>query len=532
MPLASHVVTQMEAGEAVETVSGPFGGPEGAWGDLNHVIQFPAQDFPGLGRNPHNSEIRVVAGALGSGKSLFLRRMQAHQKDDNKRAVYAPEIQRSSDLRTEHVVKFTNSIGAPTGNSELWKLLWRRAIFRSLATHMRINLSPYLPVDAKDFFARYSDMLGAPDRDERTVVHEVKELIDSASTGRQYRLRLDNDRWANIEKYMSRLLAEMPPVFLYLDEIDKEYKSSPSAWTLCQKGLVYTIMDLQRESDFQGRLHLIAAVRDTTIVSISAGEHAQRLLDPQYCNLMNWSRQAASYFLARKVERLPDEYFRTSGEAKTVSNWLGMDSITNARPSQDVESISDYLLRHTGLVARDIIRLGNRLCAEIKRSGSLSPEDIRGIVGEQAAGFAEKLLSVVANQALGESMPASWWRRGTRLRIADLSWGRDAVLECIEATGSERLSREQIEELDRTATARFAEYLDRPKLKLSDVLWQNRLLAAVSSDGRFRYFNLDEALSSLALPRVGGIDYYAWNPLLHDVTPSLSIDLDSALWPR
>lgn len=521
-----------ESNESPEILSGPFGGPEGAWEDLDHVIQFPAHDFPGLGRNPHNSEIRVVAGALGSGKSLFLRRMQAHQKDDNKRAVYAPDIQRSSDLRTEHVVKFTNSIGAPTGNSELWKLLWRRAIFRSLSTHLRINLGSYLPPDARDFFGKYADLLGEPTRDERTVVHEVKELIDSATTGRQYRLRLDNDRWANVEKYLARLLADMPPPFIYLDEIDKEYKSAPSAWTLCQKGLVYTIMDLQRESDFQGRLHLVAAVRDTTIVSISAGEHAQRLLDPQYCTVMNWSREAARYFLARKVESLPDSYFHDKADAKTVATWLGMDSIANARPTRELEPISDYLLRHTGLVARDIIRLGNRICSEIRRNGSLSPEDIRSIVSEQAAGFAEKLLSVVANQALSEAMPASWWRRGSRLRIADLSWGRDAVLECIEATGSERLCRDQIQALDDLATTRFAQYLENRKLKLSDVLWQNRLLAAVGHDARVRYFNLDEALSSLALPRVGGIDHYIWNPLLHDVTPNLKIGPDAALWPK
>lgn len=525
-------MTQGQLDEVAEPIKEPFGGPEGAWEDLSHVIQFPPKIFPGLGRNPNNSEIRVVAGALGSGKSLFLRRMQTHQRNENTRSVYAPEIQRSSDLRTEDVVRFTNAIGAPTGNSELWKLLWRRAIFRSLATHMRVNLASYLPSDAKQFFSKYAEMLGTIERDERTVVHEVKALIDSATNGRQYRLRLDNDGWSNIEKYLSRLLAEMPPVFFYLDEIDKEYKSAPSAWTLCQKGLVYTIMDLQREPDFQGRLHLVAAVRDTTIVSISAGEHAQRLLDRQYCNLMNWSRQAAAHFLACKVEGLPDEYFRSPQEGKTVSNWLGMDSLANARPGHDVEPISDYLLRHTSLVARDIIRLGNRLCAEIERKGKLSAADVREVVREQAAGFAEKLLAVVANQALSDSMPASRWRRGSRLQIAELGWGRDAVLECIEATGSERLTRDQVEEIDRAATTKFAEYLDKRKLKLTDALWQNRLLAAVTSDDRVRYFNLDESVSSLALPRVGGVAYYAWNPLLHDVTPSLTIDLDFALWPR
>lgn len=515
-----------------ETTADPFGSPEGAWGDLSQVIQFPSAEFPGLGRKPSNSEIRVVAGPLGSGKSLFMRRMQAYQKDGNTKAVYAPEVQRSSDLRSEDVVNFTIRIGAPTGNSELWKRLWRRAIFRSLATHMRIGLDRYLPPQAATFFVKHADLLGAPDRDERTVVHEVKELIDSASNGRQYRLKLDNDRWADIEKYLSRLLAEMPPIFLYLDEVDKEYKSAPSAWTLCQKGLVYTIMDLQRESDFQGRLHVIAAVRDTTIVSISAGENAQRLLDPQYCNMMNWNRRAASHFLAHKVEALPDRYFQDERGPRTVASWLGMETIENCRPTRDVEPISDYLLRHTSFVARDIIRLGNRFCAEIRRSGQLSSDDVRGIVSEQAAGFAEKLLSVAANQALGDSMPASWWRRGRRLKIAELHWGRDSVLECIERTGSERISRDQVEDLDLKATASFAEYLGKRTLKLSDILWQNKLLAAVNMDGRVRYFNLEESLSSLTLPRVGGVEYYAWNPLLHDVTPSLSKDLSTAIWPK
>ena len=516
---------------AFDDAAGPFGSPEGAWGDLKQLVEIPSR-FHGVGRSPEDSSIRIVAGALGSGKSLLIRRMQAHQSQRRGPEVFAPAVQRSSDLRTEDVVSFTKKIGAPVSNSEMWKLLWRRGIMRSLASFIRMDLNEYVPMELQGLFVKYESLLGSVDRTERLVVHEVKQIIGASSTGNAYRKYLDDDRWADVENYLARVLDVSPPVFLYLDEIDKEFKSAPSVWTLCQKGLMHTILDLQREDHFQGRLHVVAAVRDTTMASVAASEHAQRLLDPTYVNLMSWDREASKYFLEQKVSRLPDAYFLDSNQ-RTVESFVGLSEITPAREGAQPESVADYLVRHTSMVPRDIIRMGNRICDQLSRLGreSLTEDSLRKIVSSQAAGFAFKLLSVTANQVVSDVMPADWWKRGAKNEPYALNWSRDQVLRCIESTASEVVGYEDLEAMDSLATDLFGVYDSGKHVHLADVLWQNRLLCAVYDDGHIQYFAPSDSSVSVSLPVVGGVTSYVWNPILFDVTTRLTLQLKQSHWP-
>lgn len=512
-----------------DEVTGPFGAPEGAWQDLGEqqLVRIPAE-FGGIGRSPQDGRVRIVAGALGSGKSLLIRLMQDYQHRRNSPAVFAPAVQRSSDLRTEDVVKFQRQIGTTEGNSEVWKLAWRRAITRCTVSQIRGGLSDYLTDEASDFFANNARLLGAPQRGPRSVIHELKEIISSHSTGRTYRLYLDDDEWAEIDSRLSTVTSELPPIFLYLDDVDKEFKSAPSAWTHCQKGLMYTIMDLQREAEFQGRVHIIAALRDTTIASVGASEHAQRVLDPTYVNMMEWDRSAAKFFFQEKIAKLPSRFF-VEQRQKDVASFLNRTDVVNARDGdRSTEPILDYLLRHTSLVPRDMIRTGNRICDFIDKQGheSMTDELLRDLVRSQARGFAEKLLTVCGNQFLSGILPPDAWNNSS------LVWARDAVLSCIEMTGSEVITEAEMKILDEFAMELFADHSTGKTASLSDILWQNRLVGARRDNGEISFFSLDDVGNMLRLPRVGGHIDFIWHPILFDVTSALRIRLPEAAWPK
>jgi hypothetical protein len=71
---------------------------------------------------------------------------------------------------------------------------------------------------------------------------------------------------------------------------------------------------------------------------------------------------------------LDDEHFLGNPKkGKTLTALLGRETIKNS--SRDtLEPVEQYLLRHTRLLPRDIIILGNRLCEEIQKAKRFSPD--------------------------------------------------------------------------------------------------------------------------------------------------------------
>lgn len=77
-----------------------------------------------IGRTNSQYRVRVVAGRLGAGKSLYLRMMRKEQVEN--KSVFAEAPTRNlSDLSTADVIMFARRSGEGGANTEAWKLLWQ-----------------------------------------------------------------------------------------------------------------------------------------------------------------------------------------------------------------------------------------------------------------------------------------------------------------------------------------------------------------------------------------------------------------------
>src|SRR5205823_1943848 len=138
---------------------------------------------------------------------------------------------------------------------------------------------------------------------------------------------------------------------------------APMYWLTFQKGLFHAVMELLREPEFGGRLHVVACVRDVVYSNVLRSEHAGRYRDEPHIRVLNWDPVAIRGLLDAKIAKLGAAY-RMDSRVDGVAGWLGVSEIEN--PLRGIrERVDDYLLRHTRLLPRDIVVIGNGLSREV-----------------------------------------------------------------------------------------------------------------------------------------------------------------------
>ena len=133
----SEVGSTAAASTPSGAVMGPFGNPDGSRAALQDVLsQFvDFENIPShaaLATPADDLSARVLVGKMGAGKTVYMRRFQAAARQNH--SLYADSIQ--EDLpSTESIVRVCHWYRDAV-LTEKWMLLWRRAIIRSLVTHL------------------------------------------------------------------------------------------------------------------------------------------------------------------------------------------------------------------------------------------------------------------------------------------------------------------------------------------------------------------------------------------------------------
>jgi hypothetical protein len=516
-----------------------FGQPDGAISNIDtfqdDFVDLPSR-YGGIARDPADARVRVVVGQLGTGKSLYLRRMQDATKHAND-SVYSDSIQLNSVLTSEDLASFSTRLKS-RGNTENWKVLWRRAIFRSVASHVctQPEFASAMTEEAHQRLMTCNGLLGSL-QSPRSPMHVAKEIITENASAPILRKYLSESLWTDAEYAITNVLRNGPAIFLYLDHLDNNFRWAPTLWSECQRGLFYTVMDFLREDTLRNKLHVIITIRDMTYASIRASEHAPRYLDPTHINLMSWNWDSMTYLLTEKLARLPEEYF-VDPDDRSPGSWLGMKIVRNARPSAGEEEVGDYVLRHTRLVPRDLITLGNRICDEIRGVGhkEFTEESLREIVSVCAHDSAKSQIAQAANQVLSDLMPEDAVRNSyEHFYLQPNSYvekdAADKIVDCIDGTGSEVLTRDALHHMNAAATEAFA-----APVVLTDVLWQNGLLGVLSQKPgghtAARFFSIaGEGGAGSRLP-LSQQSSWIWHPILFDIAPNLKPVLTTPLWVR
>ena len=86
----------MKGNNGTVDVAGLFGSPDGSRAELDDVltdfVEFDADPgFGGLATRADDSKVRVIAGKLGAGKTVYMRRLQDHQAHEESVYAHLPE---------------------------------------------------------------------------------------------------------------------------------------------------------------------------------------------------------------------------------------------------------------------------------------------------------------------------------------------------------------------------------------------------------------------------------------------------------
>lgn len=461
----------------------PFGNPDGSRSDLTEVIDdfvtFDELIFgAGLGIRQDDLSARVIVGAKGSGKTVYLRRLQAAASANS--SVYADAIQQELPA-THQVVKFCQCFSGST-LTENWMSLWHDAILRSLVSHLlhAPALASVLTPDQRTELISYAPRLYPQFRHPLSVYSQVVSIIESYGTDHQYIRYFHQEDWAELEALLSDIIRQAPPIYFFIDSVDEEYANAPMFWLRCQLGLFYRTMRLLRDAKFGGKLHVIVCIRDHALSAVLRGEHANRYRDEPHIRSLNWDFAAASFFLQQKLRRLPRTHLMEPDNVSLslVGRWLGIDEIKNVGRGID-EPILIYLLRHTRLLPRDIVMLGNRLCSAVlnakRQGGALQQKVIRDCVHKLATSFGNEQIAICANQIVSSGMPKEAGRKNfTEVYTGDNEYVRgfdDRIKAVIQSIGKDKFSMTELEVASDLAKSEFGDASDA-----FSVLWQNRLL--------------------------------------------------------
>jgi hypothetical protein len=471
----------------------PFGRPDGgrvapddphAGDPLHDFVYFDERySHRGLGMDGSDRSVRVIVGKKGAGKTLYLRRLHAFAVAEP--SLYADDIQQTYP-KTDEVVKVSNWYHGSIV-VEKWMAIWKAAILRSVVSHLLCGRR--LVYDGPDYeSALRSDYtrLYPEFREPHSIYSQVREIINHRSHTSPDRLDryLADAQWEELEYRLGQILLRCPPMCFYIDAIDEEFRHAPMYWLMCQKGLFYQVLRLLSDARIGGRLHITICVRDIVYSSTQATEHGTRYAETQYIHTLDWDREAIRHFLHEKLARLPRP------QPANVADWLGTAEVRNGRRPRGVEDVEAYLLRHTRLIPRDIIVLGNMLCIEIaQRKSRLTDAEIRAVVRRAARKFGDEQIAACANHIASDLMP----RQAAELGYADIYTGQDAdgfeggdayqkgladdLRGMLATLRTDRFGRGKFEQFAEIATEHFSGKADP-----ISALWQNGLIGYI--DGR------------------------------------------------
>jgi len=507
----------MKGNQGTVDVAGLFGSPDGSRAELDDVlsefVEFDADPgFGGLATRADDSKVRVIAGKLGAGKTVYMRRLQDHQAHEGSVYAHLPEYDPPT---TEIVVTAGQWFGGQV-LAEKWAQVWDRAILRALTTHLLLHreLRHHVSEEHRDeILDDYGRLLGEVRR-PRDVYSELANLVNEQDTARQLSTYLNDPLWDDLKDLLAEVLATTRPVYFYLDAVDEEFGHAPMHWLRCQEGLFYQVMRLLRDPRLGGRLHVVVSIRDIVMSAVYRSEHAPRYLNEPHIRLLSWDKDALLHLLRQKLERLPrSALMRQPTHSVSVRDWLGLGTVADEWGG--TEAIEDYLLRHTRMIPRDVVSLGNALSREVLKHRKAGRDDLpepvlKDTVARCAKQFGDSQLAQCANQIAADLMPANAGRydftgafTGDQAYLSTIVEDMRSFLRLVKA---DVIPRADLDSLKEIANPHF-----ESATEISSVLWQNGLLGYLDERGCRRFYALGD-VEEFSLPPE--VDNYVVHPVL------------------
>lgn len=487
----------------------PFGTPDGSRVPLGDLGRTYLALTTATTKNRH----RIIVGKKGSGKTFLIRRMYAELAIN--RSVYVPDIEHAAP-RTQDIVRVYQMYPRHV-LTEMWSAVARAALLRVTAAHLEI-LQRRPGVDAE---LSRSQLLGRH-RHHPTLASEITDIVDSHRSPASLTAYLSHPEWIDVERGISDALSSSPPFFLLFDAVDEVFRHAPDAWLAFQKGLVYRVLQMSRD-DRWSRLHTVVTVRDIAYASMMSTEHATRYLDNPHVTVLHWTDESIRRLFVEKARTLGSDFLLDPGAGDPIERWLGHTTIST-KTRDRVEPITDYLVRHSRLVPRDVVVVGN-LLSQVSRRAAASPspvseQTLHRTVASAAHIFGREQLAIAANHIASET---SRWSDPTREdvygRVDGLSetpspsyygFVQDKLLAALRNLAADRFQKASLKTLQHELDEAFG------RVDALGILWQNGLLGYVEDGDSYGPAHFFDAITDdLSLP--DGTEFYVLHPILIDV---------------
>lgn len=488
---------------------GPFGDPDGSREDFQRFISFDAgKAWGGLAIQRGDLTVRVVVGGKGSGKTMYKRLLEDGASANSDVYVF----RHAHHLPPTNLIeRFSTAATPPEGSENVdptsvvsysqmfddnlrtghWQILWRRAIFRSLASLFYASslcpkeLTPHT-TNPTNFFNRFSRLVPRHFETPESIFNQVSDIISRYGSPRKAIDYLNDPLWESFEATILRDLHLNRPVCYFIDAIDEDFRHAPSAWIDCQKGLFYTVMGLLRDTEIDSGLHICICIRDIVYSSVlQSSEHSSRYYNVAPIRLLEWSRESASVFLKEKLKSLPPAYMMEPNARDKAKAWLGFHTIRNVRRKID-ENVLDYILRHTRFLPRDIVNMGNALCLKVieakTRQRTLTEEEVRNTVATVAELIGNETLRICGNHLAVSSLPRFGLKKlyeKTPDQPIESDWATEIITQMLWDIGKDIFTEEELHQALEKYQDEFAVGAEKTKYRqyrIETILWQHGLL--------------------------------------------------------
>jgi len=193
----SRTVTQTMQDDILNELS-PFGNPEGSRASIDEITdRFISFDGPshwgGVSTIESDPAARVLVGRKGSGKSVYLRRLQAYAAQQV--GLQADDIQQDVPA-TQNVIKVCHWFPDHL-LTEVWMQLWQRALIRSLVSHLLCHprVSGQIDSSSRERLKNASEVLIRSFSAHVSVYSQIDEIINSSHSRNHLEQYLSNSKW-------------------------------------------------------------------------------------------------------------------------------------------------------------------------------------------------------------------------------------------------------------------------------------------------------------------------------------------------
>lgn len=404
-----------------------------------------------------NTSVRVIIGKKGSGKTLYLKGIRDYltKKIVNTESNYVTEID-NEPPETSLIVKISSWCENNSYDlDETWRKIWKVVILRTCISHILKSqeLKKRLSKGEFENLGSYYINLVPKGNAPTSIFNELRSFLASFNSLRDLDIYLNQEIWGAFESELAVLIKKMPPIYLFLDQLDDDFSKAPFYWLKCQFGLFQTIFRFVRNSTYGGRLHIIACLREMVYAYVLNTQHGSKYLSEPKLKVLRWDINKSKHFLQMKIKTLNPNYLLNPHSENSALNYFACKKIFISRDNGFEELIENYILRHTMLLPRDIINIGNvfysKRTSNMNGNSSKPIKDAVRIVARQIAREQMKIASLF--------LSTQWIHRGA---VEDGSF--DAYVDESTIRGIQKNLEDLIQNINKD---RFSRDLLNKKLK-------------------------------------------------------------------